>query len=181
MGITRRLPLTLEQGRGDCGACGQTSRRRFLGQLSGAAAAAVASDLACLDAGALPVFELTGAGGQGSPDERSYPLPGSDGVTIDREAQVILVRYQNRVYAFALACPHQNTALRWNGEQSIFQCPKHKSKYRPDGSFISGRATRGMDRHAIRRAGNAVTVDLQAVFEQDEDGAAWTGAVVKLA
>jgi nitrite reductase/ring-hydroxylating ferredoxin subunit len=179
MGTIRHLPLALERREGDCGDCGRTSRRRFLGQLSGAAlAAAVASELACLEAGALPVLELDGASGQGSPDERTYPLPASDGVTIDRETQVILVRYQNRVYAFSLACPHENTALKWRQNDNRFQCPRHESKYQPDGTFISGRATRNMDRFAIRRADDKVVVDLNAWFRSDQQRAEWESAVL---
>ena len=179
MGTTRRLPLAVEPGDGDCGECGRTSRRRFLGQLSGATlAAAVASELACLEVDALPVVELDGASGQGAPDERTYPLPASDGVTIDRETQVILVRSQNRVYAFSLACPHENTALKWRQNDNRFQCPRHESKYQPDGTFISGRATRNMDRFAIRRADDKVVVDLNAWFRSDQQKAQWDSAVL---
>jgi nitrite reductase/ring-hydroxylating ferredoxin subunit len=182
MGTTRHLPLALEHGEGDCGDCGRTSRRRFLGQLSGAAvAAAVASELARLEADALPVFELDGAySSQGASDERTYPLPASDGVTIDREAQVILARYQNRVYAFSLACPHENTALKWRQNDNRFQCPRHESKYQPDGTFISGRATRNMDRFAIRLADDKVVVDLNAWFRSDQQRAEWESAVLSV-
>ena len=58
------------------------------------------------------------------------------------------MRFQGVVYAFNLSCPHQNTALKWQPDDQRFQCPKHKSRYQPDGTFISGRATRGMDRLA---------------------------------
>ena len=54
-------------------------------------------------------------------DEAAYPLPPSDGATIDRDHAVILVRYQDRIYAFALWCPHQHTALRWQEEERRFQ------------------------------------------------------------
>lgn len=179
MGITRHLPLATQAVPSDCEECGRTSRRRFLGQLSGAAlAAAVASELACLDASALPVSEVVG--GQGPADERTYPLPPADGATIDREAQVILVRYNNRVFAFALACPHENTALKWRAADLRFQCPRHESKYQPDGTFISGRATRNMDRFAIRRAGDTIVVDLNAWFRSDQQRAQWDQAAIAL-
>lgn len=109
-----------------------------------------------------------------------YPIPEADGVSIDRDAQVILVRWQDVVYAFALSCPHQNTALRWREADGRFQCPKHKSKYSPDGRFLSGRATRGMDRYAIGRDGGEVVVDLAVLHEQDKDEAAWAAAHVNL-
>ena len=113
-------------------------------------------------------------------DQVSYPVPPADGVHIDHDNEVILVRYEGAAYAFALSCPHQNTALRWLENDGIFQCPKHKSKYQPNGTFISGRATRGLDRFAVRRQGDAVLVDIDRLYKQDDDAAAWAAAVVKL-
>lgn len=113
--------------------------------------------------------------------EKAYPLPGADGVSIDHDDDVILVRHAGRVYAFSLACPHQNTALRWETDEGgQFECPKHHSKYRPDGTFISGRATRGMDRFAIRQEGNQVFVNLDQLYEQDQRPTDWAGAVIVL-
>jgi nitrite reductase/ring-hydroxylating ferredoxin subunit len=110
-----------------------------------------------------------------------YALPAADGASIDRDNEVILVRWQNAVYAFALACPHQHVALRWLEGDGRFQCPKHRSKYRPDGTFIEGRATRGLDRFAVTRDGASVAVDLDALHQQDKDPAGWSAAVLRLA
>jgi nitrite reductase/ring-hydroxylating ferredoxin subunit len=111
----------------------------------------------------------------------SYPVPAADGATIDRDNEVILVRYKNDVFAFSLGCPHQNVSLRWNETDLRFQCPKHHSQYQPDGEFITGRATRNMDRLAIRRdAGNNIVVDPDTLYKSDEDAAQWKNAVVKL-
>ena len=111
----------------------------------------------------------------------SYPLPAVDGASIDHDNEVILVRYKNEVYAFSLGCPHQNVALRWNETDMRFQCPKHHSQYQPDGEFITGRATRNMDRLAIRRdPANNIVVDPDTLYKSDEDEAQWTNAVVKL-
>jgi len=86
------------------------------------------------------------------------------------------------VYAFALSCPHQNTALKWDDRDHGFQCPKHHSRFQIDGDYIdgSGRATRNMDRFAIARDGAGVTVDLDKLYQEDTDGAEWAAAVVKL-
>jgi len=111
-------------------------------------------------------------------DERTYPLPNADGATIDREESVIVVRWQGAAYVFSLACPHQNTALKWAPQDAQFQCPKHHSKYRPDGTFIEGRATRGMDRFAVRRDGDKVVVDLDKLYQQDKDPAEWKAALI---
>jgi nitrite reductase/ring-hydroxylating ferredoxin subunit len=179
MGFQRNIEVVPERRPDACTGCSRTSRRRFFGQLSGAAlAAALGSELAPGDAEALPVVEIAGA--QTNTDERTYPLPAADGVSIDRDAQVILARYQNRIYAFSLACPHENTALRWRQGDGRFQCPRHESKYQPDGTFISGRATRNMDRFAIRRAGDSIVVDLNEWFRSDQQAAQWSGAVVGL-
>jgi len=111
--------------------------------------------------------------------EKSYPIPPSDGVSIDKENEVILVRHVGHVFAFALSCPHQHTALRWvNDDGGRFECPKHHSKYQPDGVFVSGRATRSMDRLPIRREGDQVLVDVDHMIRQDQAPAEWESAFV---
>jgi nitrite reductase/ring-hydroxylating ferredoxin subunit len=120
------------------------------------------------------------ASGVGSRTDKSYPLPASDGVVIDKDESVIVARFENRAFAFSLACPHQNTALRWEASNHRFQCPKHKSRYRPDGSFIEGRATRGMDRFALRREGDNLLVNLDALYREDKEPSEWAAAFVPL-
>jgi Rieske Fe-S protein len=129
-------------------------------------------------AGAFPVALVEGT--QLPNNQRSYPIPSSDGATIDRSEEVIVARLHNQVYAFNLACPHENTALRWRQEDMRFQCPRHGSKYQPDGTFISGRATRNMDRFAVQRSGDSIVVDLNRLYRSDQQNAQWTAAVVAL-
>ncbi len=150
-------------------------RRDFLREV---ALAAAALGLAPGGVAALPV--RFGRALLAQDDERTYPIPDVDGATIDRDNQVILVRYQQKAYAFGLSCPHQNTALRWHPEDNQFQCPKHHSRYQPDGVFISGRATRSMDRYAIRRDAGNVVVDLDKLYRQDQNPNEWGAAVVPL-
>jgi Rieske Fe-S protein len=119
------------------------------------------------------------ASGQSS-SERTYAIPVKDGVSIDKNAQVILVRSGQKVIAFNLACPHENTALKWRDGDKRFQCPKHESKYTPEGVFTDGRATRNMDRLAIRRQGMQVIVGLDRLFKSDQNAAEWAAAVVTL-
>jgi nitrite reductase/ring-hydroxylating ferredoxin subunit len=113
----------------------------------------------------------------------TFAVPAADGAQLDKENEVILVRWQNSIYAFDLSCPHQNTALKWDTGRSDFECPKHHSEFKPDGQYVpgSGRATRDMDRFAIAREGNNIRVNLDKLYRQDKDTAAWTAAVVKLA
>lgn len=164
------------------GGCGgiEPDRREFLRRTTTAVAAALAGlGLSARESAAMPLLRI--AGERFRAKEVSYPVPAADGAHIDTENQVILVRHQGQVYAFALSCPHQNTALRWLDEEQRFQCPKHKSRYQPDGTFISGRATRNMDRLPIRLEGKNVLVDAEHVFESDKDGPAWAKAFVKVA
>jgi nitrite reductase/ring-hydroxylating ferredoxin subunit len=113
-------------------------------------------------------------------DEVGYPIPSADGVTIDQSREVILARVSRSVYAFALSCPHEKTPLRWNDATGRFQCPKHKSRFEPNGAFLDGRATRSMDRFAIRREADQVMVDLARLYRDDQDREAWIAAVVHL-
>jgi nitrite reductase/ring-hydroxylating ferredoxin subunit len=111
-------------------------------------------------------------------DQKRYPIPAADGVTFDKDNGVIIARASGKVYAFSLSCPHQNTALRWNADDKEFTCPKHKSHYKPDGQFIEGRATRDMDRLALKRDGANIVVDVDVLYQQDLNLAQWTAAFV---
>jgi nitrite reductase/ring-hydroxylating ferredoxin subunit len=160
----------------ECGAL--ASRRDFLRE-----AASLVACAAAFGAVPSPSFGFTmklAAALRMVGGEAVYPIPPQDAATIDRDHAVVLVRSQNRVYAFVLWCPHQHTALRWQDEERHFQCPKHKSTFAPDGTFISGRATRGMDRYALRREGDTVVVDLSTVFQQDKDSEHWGQAMVQV-
>ena len=90
------------------------------------------------------------------------------------------MRYQGQAFAFNLACPHENTALKWLPKDGRFQCPKHESRYQPTGIFTSGRATRNMDRLGVRLEDNMLVVDVSKFFQSDKDQAGWAAASVSL-
>jgi nitrite reductase/ring-hydroxylating ferredoxin subunit len=136
-----------------------------------------ALSLSASRAGAMSVTFLRG---EQRGEEKAYPIPAADGVTIDRDESVIVANVNGRAYAFSLACPHQNTALRWDADEHRYKCPKHHSRYQADGSFIDGRATRGMDRFAVRRDGAQLFVNLELLYRQDENAAEWASAFVSL-
>ncbi len=154
------------------------TRRRFFGHAgAGCLAAALAASGLDPSLAGLPVTVVEG---RGTSREKSYPIPASDGVSIDRSVAVILVRAAGQVFALDQTCPHQNAAVKWLARDGRFQCSKHDSQYRPDGTYITGRSTRNMDRLAIRRAADTVVVDLERVFRADADPAGWAAAVVVL-
>jgi len=153
-------------------------RRHFVQTAAAQALAAIGIVFMPTQAAAAAISFVKGAGARA---EKAYPIPATDGVAIDKEESVIIARVEARAYAFSLACPHQNTALRWDARARRFQCPKHKSRYEPTGVFIDGRATRGLDRFAVRRAEGTILVNLDALYREDQHAAAWAAAFVNLA
>jgi Rieske Fe-S protein len=162
-----------------CDGCPLVPRREFLRD-AGAIAAGILVALGASPAraAAAPLGAITATGSRR--DEKSYPIPGKDGSQIDKDNGVIVTRWQGKVYVFSLACPHQNTAIRWYDKDGKFECPKHHSRFEPDGLYIkdSGRATRGLDRFAVRKDGNNVMVNLDKLYQEDDDETEWKAAVV---
>lgn len=162
-----------------CAGCAVGGRRQFLRD----AAVMVAGTLVAL--GALPAnaaaLETRFIRAVHSGDQlKSYAIPGTDSVNIDQDQSVIIARTQGKLFAFSLACPHQNTALRWDPADQEFHCPKHHSEYTADGVFIDGRATRSMDRFAVQKNGGNVTVDLDKLYQEDSDPDLWKAAFLTL-
>jgi nitrite reductase/ring-hydroxylating ferredoxin subunit len=164
----------------ECEACGALAdRRRFVKEMVLAATGAfLALGATRREAAAMPLRRLIGATNPATTSV-TYPIPTEDGATIDPKNEIIIARYQGAIYAFDLSCPHQHTALRWLAEDHRFQCPKHKSKYEPNGKFISGRATRNMDRHPIKLDAGKLVVDIDNLIQSDKDAAGWESASVK--
>jgi nitrite reductase/ring-hydroxylating ferredoxin subunit len=155
----------------------RAGRREFL-QSAGCFGIAVALlGLSSGAAQALPVALIEGTQEGG---ERRYPIPATDSVNVDHDAQVIVARFEGHVYVFSLSCPHQNNAVKWLPSDHRFQCTKHDSQYQPDGIHTSGRATRNMDRYVIRRDGDSVVVDLHRWVQSDKDPAGWAAAGITL-
>lgn len=174
-----------------CETC--TTRRGFLQDLAALGASAVAAAAAVGLASPVwsPLHALPTTGPLGTPDRGAtehsawarsvrYPVPSGDSVSIDKQNEVILCRKGAEVFAFALSCPHQNTALRALPRQAGFQCPRHKSKYAADGAFQSGKATRNMDRLPISLEGAQIVVDPATLIKSDADPARWAAALVRV-
>jgi nitrite reductase/ring-hydroxylating ferredoxin subunit len=162
-----------------CDGCALVARRDFL------------RDASLMAAGVLATLGATPARAEAllvefvSPvarhrEEHSYAIPAADGTQIDKNNGTMITRWQGNVYVFSLGCPHQNTALRWYDKDGRFECPKHHSRFDPNGVYVkdSGRATRGLDRFAVRKDGNNVVANLDKLFQQDEDEADWKTAFV---
>jgi Rieske Fe-S protein len=152
-------------------------RRTFLGQAAVIAGAVVAGFGARAEAASLlPVGfgEATGRAG----DELKYPWPTVDGATIDRDNGVIVARFQGKVCAFNLSCPHENAAVRWKPGEARFECSRHDSRYSPMGVYTSGRATRNMDRFSVTRQGETLIVNIARLIQSDRTKAEWDAAAI---
>jgi nitrite reductase/ring-hydroxylating ferredoxin subunit len=183
-------PTDVPSAEQDCGGCplhdapipAAMERREFF-RVAGLALASLSLlGLGAPNASAMTVLGLAPVGRKAGDkkSEQRYPIPAADGVSIDKDNDVIIARSSGKVYAFALSCPHQHTALRWDDSAHEFRCPKHKSRYRPDGTFIDGRATRDMDRLALRRDGAQIVVDVDQLYQQDENQATWSADFVSV-
>ena len=142
------------------------ARRAFLKDVTMFAAALVAAGFAPRVASAAPrpVRALSRTA-----NAVRYPMPGKDGVEFDDKNEVILVRNAGRVYAFALACPHQNTALRLEPSKRGFSAP---STIRSTSSTAStsrgGRRAAWTDTPFAGRARSSV-VDVALYYESDSN------------
>jgi nitrite reductase/ring-hydroxylating ferredoxin subunit len=176
MSTTMTRTTTPQPACDNAGVCQQTGRRDFLRSAGGCVTLTLAAlGLGATEALALPVFATEG---QQSGGEHRYPIPPADSVNIDRKAQLIVARFQGRVFVFALSCPHQNAAVKWVQKDQRFQCTKHDSEYKPDGLYTTGHATRNLDRYAIRRDADAVVVDIHRWFQSDKNPDGWAAAVI---
>ena len=110
--------------------------------------------------------------------ELRYALPSADGVAVDESNEVILVRWQQRAYAFSTKCPHRGARLEWRSAEGRVFCPKHKARFRPDGAHDSGRQSRDLDRYDVRREGTALVVRLDVLRRADSDPVGWAAATV---
>ena len=161
-----------EEGGADaCSGC-ELGRRAFVRDAAiFVAFAATGSRAAAMPVGAIKALAMSGK-------NVTYPIPAADGTSFDRSNDAIVARAGGKVFVFARNCPHQNTALKWLASDHRFQCPKHESKYTPEGVYIEGRATRSMDRFAVTRAASTVVVDLDKLYQEDLDPAEWKAAFI---
>jgi Rieske Fe-S protein len=163
----------------DCDSCPLVGRRKFFRD-AGVMAAAVLFALGAVPGSAAAAqIEFVSALG-GAREDKAYAVPAKDGAQIDKDNETIVARWQGKVYVFSLACPHQNTGLRWSDKENQFECPKHHSRFDPGGVYVkdSGRATRDMDRFAVRKDGNNIVANLDKLYQQDENEADWKTAFV---
>lgn len=164
--------------------CGHRVDRREFVRRATLLAGGVLASLAATDvAGAaarLVVAEIEDLTPDATLPLRRYRLPTADGAFIDAGNELLIVRWNRQVFAFALACPHRGATLEWRTAQGEVYCPKHKARFRPDGAHSGGRASRDLDRFPVHLEGAELVVDLATRLRADRDAAAWAAAVLTL-
>jgi Rieske Fe-S protein len=139
-------------------------RRRLLGTLVGAVAAAIGVALAVPAAAFLsfPTRRRTVYGGdepidvaaaetlsEGKPTRVTVSAPTRrDAWTAFADVPLgacWLVRSGGEVRALSTVCPHAGCAVDWDAERELFACPCHDSTFAPTGERRSGPAPRPMD------------------------------------
>jgi nitrite reductase/ring-hydroxylating ferredoxin subunit len=112
--------------------------------------------------------------------ERTYPVPTADGVSLDASCGVLLVRWQQQLYAFSAECPHRGANVEYVEAEQGFFCPKHEARFATDGAWLSGRRTSALDRYPLRLQDGQVVVTDDVRLEADADPAAYAAATVTL-
>jgi cytochrome b6-f complex iron-sulfur subunit len=64
----------------------------------------------------------------------------------------------NTLYAIDAACTHQGCEVYWRAEDRRIFCPCHGSAFNPDGTVVSGPASRPLKRYEVKVEGKAVLV-----------------------
>jgi nitrite reductase/ring-hydroxylating ferredoxin subunit len=154
-------------------------RRRFLRDATLAIGAAlVASGVIPTRALADGVREITAL--TAGKLERAYALPATDGVWVDADSRVALVRVGRQVFAISLECPHKGRVMEWNGAENRFYCPKHKVRFMADGRRASGRQVPDLDRFALKLQQDRIVVAIDKVLAADLTPAEWAAAVLRV-
>jgi nitrite reductase/ring-hydroxylating ferredoxin subunit len=169
--------------RGSCAECPAAiaTRRAFLRDVGRAVAGALALSATSIPAVALAESVVETAPRRARGLLRTYAMPSVDSVSVDIDNDVILARWQGRIYAFSLRCPHRGSKLEWRPSEGRVFCPKHKARFRPDGAHDSGRQSRDLDRYDLLLSGRSVVVDIDALRRADREPEAWRAAVIAVA
>lgn len=162
--------------------CGRVvDRRSFLRDASVAIGAAlVAGGFIPSRAWADGIREITALPNTSGVKERAYALPAADGVWVDADNRLALVRVDRQVFAFSLECPHKGRMLEWVDAENRFYCSKHKARFSADGRHASGRRTPDLDRYALRQQRARVVVAVDQVFAIDTAPTEWAAAVLRV-
>lgn len=87
-------------------------------------------------------------------------LEGSGSITVKdfsgSSGDLVVFKANDQVIALDSYCNHNGCSSAWDGEQLV--CPCHNSRFSPDGSLISGPATKGLTVFEAKVEGEQILV-----------------------
>ena len=104
------------------------------------------------------------------PDELVPGTPTEVEFTVDLGGNAVagsawlVKRNSGEIIAFDPRCTHGLCSYAWLPDVGQFSCHCHDGKFAPDGSVISGKPTRALDRLVVRVTGDVIEVDVPGNF-----------------
>lgn len=76
---------------------------------------------------------------------KDYP----PGVTFNADRRLFIVRDGDDFHVISSVCTHLGCSVQWRQDERRFDCPCHGSRFREDGTVISGPAPRPLEWYAV--------------------------------
>ena len=76
---------------------------------------------------------------------KDYP----PGVTFNADRRLFVVRDEDDFHVISSVCTHLGCTVQWRQDVRRFDCPCHGSRFREDGTVISGPAPRPLEWYAV--------------------------------
>jgi Rieske Fe-S protein len=118
--------------------------RRTTLKLAASGAVVMAIGAACQTDSAAPKVDEVRVGPEELPDRASAPFHSMDG-------RFYLFLRENEPIALYTRCTHRSCLVRWENDDSEFQCPCHGSRFDRDGLVINGPAERPLERMTVEQ------------------------------
>ena len=95
---------------------------------------------------------------------KDYP----PGVTFNADRRLFVVRDEDDFHVISGVCTHLGCTVQWRQDERRFDCPCHGSRFREDGTVISGPAPRPLEWYAVTLSPDGyLEVDAARVVNHD--------------
>ena len=77
------------------------------------------------------------------------PKDYAPGVTFNADRRLFVLRDEDDFHVISSVCTHLGCTVQWRQDERRFDCPCHGSRFREDGTVISGPAPRPLEWYAV--------------------------------